>query len=770
MSIDTEFGKIQDTPLAALHQSEVSESIVQGTAEADVVPGNQDGRKRMSRPATSSLLKRLTEIPPPLLPEPPRSKTILPATQPVLSTFFHPINPSSRNSQGENLQRPNQRRRASVPDASHQDTGPSGILLSLNMASSSVQPSIAAAGGVSGHRMHSLDSTARQSHNRDSKGNNALYIGDHEQQNQRSQDISQSASSKISKLQMTRSMTRSNSVPPLGNTRDEKDIDIVEFIPSSLEKVPNTQMDEESHDSRIPTNSYSPVVSSSLDGSLPRGREIVSNSMDQSWSQASSPTNSAKRDVSSMTASQDRKKRSKRKKLGRSSSSGTVAESPEPSSLISSTALFEANMADIERLREWDLITDSGAIDFDDAIEDMESTCALDPILRNTLMSDSSDPNIPTDSENTEVLEDSSKNILLGIIAQLGKTTDLHRVTLPTFVLEPRSMLERITDFMAHPEQIIKVYQIQDPVERFIAVTRYYLSGWHIKPKGVKKPYNPIIGEIFRARWKFEDGTESFYVAEQVSHHPPISAFYYASPENNLTIVGDLKPKSRFLGNSAATLMQGEIKISFANLPGEEYFITMPNIFARGIIIGTMLLELGDSAYVRCPKNDLVCHIEFKVKGFFTGSYNIIHGKIKRESAGEHLYDISGKWSDEIYIKKHNAKEKDVLFDVKASRIHPKIVAPEEQQEPIESRRLWSKLTAALKVNDQDVATQEKNKVEDEQRAKSKSREDQGLPHVPRFFEPKEEGFDIKLKNISPDAQEAKKQIADFIFNTPTSV
>ena len=31
---------------------------------------------------------------------------------------------------------------------------------------------------------------------------------------------------------------------------------------------------------------------------------------------------------------------------------------------------------------------------------------------------------------------------------------DLSKVTLPTFVLEPRSMLERITDFMAHPDLI----------------------------------------------------------------------------------------------------------------------------------------------------------------------------------------------------------------------------------------------------------------------------------------------------------------------------
>ncbi|KAF9282041.1 hypothetical protein BGZ68_006235 [Mortierella alpina] len=376
------------------------------------------------------------------------------------------------------------------------------------------------------------------------------------------------------------------------------------------------------------------------------------------------------------------------------------------------------------------------------------------------------DPNPPVDGEDTEVLDDGTKNILMGIISQLGKSTDLHRVTLPTFVLEPRSMLERITDFMSHPELINKANQIHDPIERFVAVTRYYLSGWHIKPRGVKKPYNPILGEQFRAQWKFADGTEAFYIAEQVSHHPPISTYFYASPENNLTILGDLLPKSKFLGNSAATLMQGEIKVSFTNRPGEDYIITMPNVYARGILFGTMLMELGDVATIRCPKLDLVCNLEFKVKGFFSGSYNGITGKIKHESTGDCLYELSGKWSDEIYIKK--GLRKDVLFDAKTAKIHPKIIAPEEKQEINESRRLWSKLTAALRVNNQDLATTEKCKVEDAQRARTKEREEHGQPHVPRYFEPNGSGgFDIKLKNLSADPREAKQQLVEFIYNTP---
>ena len=63
---------------------------------------------------------------------------------------------------------------------------------------------------------------------------------------------------------------------------------------------------------------------------------------------------------------------------------------------------------------------------------------------------------IPIEGEDTEVVDEGNRSILMGIISQLSKGGDLHRVTLPTFVLESRSMLERITDFMSHPELIIK--------------------------------------------------------------------------------------------------------------------------------------------------------------------------------------------------------------------------------------------------------------------------------------------------------------------------
>ncbi len=36
--------------------------------------------------------------------------------------------------------------------------------------------------------------------------------------------------------------------------------------------------------------------------------------------------------------------------------------------------------------------------------------------------------------------------------------------------------------FMAHPETLLVMPDIDDPVERFVSVVKFYLSGWHIKP------------------------------------------------------------------------------------------------------------------------------------------------------------------------------------------------------------------------------------------------------------------------------------------------
>ena len=82
-----------------------------------------------------------------------------------------------------------------------------------------------------------------------------------------------------------------------------------------------------------------------------------------------------------------------------------------------------------------------------------------------------------------------------------------------------------------------------------------------------------------------------------------------------------------------------------------ESFVTQPNIYVRGILFGKMKYELGDHSYVKCPESGLVADLEFKTKGYFGGTYNAIGGYIKDTKADKNLFELSGLWNEEMWIK-----------------------------------------------------------------------------------------------------------------------
>ncbi|CZT22179.1 related to oxysterol binding protein (Osh7) [Ramularia collo-cygni] len=374
----------------------------------------------------------------------------------------------------------------------------------------------------------------------------------------------------------------------------------------------------------------------------------------------------------------------------------------------------------------------------------------------------------PDDGDDETVVSSEQGNVLTHIISQLRPGADLSRVTLPTFILEPRSMLERITNFMAHPETLLHMPTIEDPVARFVAVTKFYLSGWHIKPPGVKKPLNPVLGETFTGYWDYPDGTKGYYISEQTSHHPPKSSYFFMAPEHRIRIDGTLKPRSKFLGNSVGSFMEGIAVMRFLDR-GERYFITQPNMYARGILFGKMKYELGDHAVVRCPESGLEADIEFKVKGWVGGSYNAIAGFIKETKSGKNLYEISGFWNGQMHIKDLATGKKEMIFD--ASKAKPSIPKsrPLEEQGPRESQKLWHTTTDAIKRADQKVATDEKSRIEDAQRKEAAERTSEWKP---KLFTATPTGDEENLDYIIPfDAVDTnapvEKQIEQILAIAP---
>lgn len=167
-----------------------------------------------------------------------------------------------------------------------------------------------------------------------------------------------------------------------------------------------------------------------------------------------------------------------------------------------------------------------------------------------------------------------------------------------------------------------------------------------------------------------------------------------------------------------------------------------------------MKYELGDHAVVRSPELGLEADIEFKVKGWVAGTYNAIGGYIKESATGKNLFELSGLWHGEMHIKDLATGKKEVLFDAtNAKASYPKS-RPISQQAPTESQRLWESTVKAIKKADHRVATDEKSKIEDEQRREAAERGENAW--TPKLFKKAPPGDEEKLDWILDATVDAK--------------
>uniref|UniRef100_A0A8C9WZA8 Oxysterol-binding protein n=1 Tax=Sander lucioperca TaxID=283035 RepID=A0A8C9WZA8_SANLU len=331
------------------------------------------------------------------------------------------------------------------------------------------------------------------------------------------------------------------------------------------------------------------------------------------------------------------------------------------------------------------------------------------------------------EASQVETVSEENKGLIWSLLKQLRPGMDLSKVVLPTFILEPRSFLDKLSDYYYHADLLSQAALEESAYGRIKQVLRWYLSGFYKKPKGLKKPYNPILGERFRCCW-LHPQTDSctFYIAEQVSHHPPISAFYVCNRKDGFSISGSILAKSKFYGNSLSAILDGKARLLFLGRD-EEYVITMPYAHCKGILYGTMTLELGGKVTIECEKTKCFTELEFKLKPFLGGSCSVnqISGKIY---AGEELLaTVDGHWDNEVFIHEKRSGQQETLWnptsDIRSSRLKRQVVQ-RDQQGGFESERLWQHVTSAIMDRDQLRATQEKFVLEEAQRGEARERGD----------------------------------------------
>uniref|UniRef100_A0A3Q2ZDR8 Oxysterol-binding protein n=1 Tax=Kryptolebias marmoratus TaxID=37003 RepID=A0A3Q2ZDR8_KRYMA len=340
------------------------------------------------------------------------------------------------------------------------------------------------------------------------------------------------------------------------------------------------------------------------------------------------------------------------------------------------------------------------------------------------------------EASQVENVSDENKGLIWGLLKQLRPGMDLSKVVLPTFILEPRSFLDKLSDYYYHADLLSQASLEECAYGRIKQVLRWYLSGFYKKPKGLKKPYNPILGETFRCCW-LHPQTDSctFYIAEQVSHHPPISAFYISNRRDGFCISGSILAKSKFYGNSLSAILEGKARLLFLNRD-EEYVITMPYAHCKGILYGTTTLELGGKITIECEKTKCLAELEFRLKPFLGGpsSVNQVSGKIFLEE--ELMATVDGHWDSEVFIQEKRSGQQETLWnptlDIRSRRLKRQVVQLDQQGE-FESERLWQHVTRAIMERDQVQATQEKFVLEEAQRREAKERGDK--PWIPQLFQ-----------------------------------
>ncbi|XP_057710909.1 oxysterol-binding protein-related protein 8 isoform X3 [Corythoichthys intestinalis] len=338
----------------------------------------------------------------------------------------------------------------------------------------------------------------------------------------------------------------------------------------------------------------------------------------------------------------------------------------------------------------------------------------------------------------TETVSEENKSLIWTLLKQVRPGMDLSKVVLPTFILEPRSFLDKLSDYYYHADFLSEAAVEENAYNRMKKVVKWYISGFYKKPKGLKKPYNPIIGETYRCMWLHQKTTsKTFYISEQVSHHPPVSAFYVSNRKDGFCLSGSILAKSKFYGNSLSAILDGEARLTFLNR-GEDYVMNMPYAHCKGILYGTMTLELGGQITIACEKTGYSSQLEFKLKPFLgsSDSVNQVSGKIKLGK--EVLATLEGHWDSEIFINDKKTGTVDTFWnptpDLRQSRLTRCTVPPEEQGE-FESERLWQHVTRAINNKDQTDATNEKFILEESQRKSARERKAKCEEWNPTLFE-----------------------------------
>ncbi|CAE6390182.1 unnamed protein product [Rhizoctonia solani] len=313
---------------------------------------------------------------------------------------------------------------------------------------------------------------------------------------------------------------------------------------------------------------------------------------------------------------------------------------------------------------------------------------------------------------------------------------DLSTVSFPVSFNEPISVLQRLAEDVEYTNLLDEAVAASDPVDRIALIAAFAVSGYACTlHRASRKPFNPMLGETF------EDIRLGF-IAEKVSHHPPIMACHAHGEGWEFWCTSGAKNK--FWGKSLEIIPMGAAHVRIGD---QVYSWQKPSSFMRNLIAGNRYLEHVGPMSVTSTAGHR-CDLDFKEGGFWGSTLNHVGGSILspdskvvskiegtwHEGLSQHL-DTKGShlkvlWRPNPFPPFADQYYGFTAFTITLNELTPDLVGIVP---PTDSRLRPDQ--RAMEEGRIDDADQLKIQLEEGQRARRRAREEAGEEWKPQCFE-----------------------------------
>ncbi|XP_063056951.1 oxysterol-binding protein-related protein 1 isoform X3 [Engraulis encrasicolus] len=239
---------------------------------------------------------------------------------------------------------------------------------------------------------------------------------------------------------------------------------------------------------------------------------------------------------------------------------------------------------------------------------------------------------------------------------------ELSKITMPVIFNEPLSFLQRLSEYMEHTYLIHQANATIDSIERMKCVAAFAVSAVASQWERTGKPFNPLLGETYEL---VRDDLGFRLMSEQVSHHPPVSAFHAEGLQRDFVFHGSIYPKLKFWGKSVEAEPKGAITLELPKF-NEAYTWTNPTCCVHNIIVGQLWIEQYGNMEIINHQTGERCHLNFKPCGLFGKELHKVEGYILDKSKRK-LCMLYGKWTECLYTVDPASFEANKSNDKKAA-------------------------------------------------------------------------------------------------------